>query len=571
MDKFLGLLLVVFFASSAFALPLWKVFCTTDPLFRGRADPIVNPGTLSQHSHKVWGGSAFGLGKTPVDPVKYYNMLRASSCTTCSIELDLSNYWIPDLYYQWPNGSLSLVPNGGLTVYYPSRGGFGNQTKPNIQPFPPGIRYLSGSPWRRSYNASKIADRAISYACLGANPRIDEMPYFPTNGSVCKDGLRAQVWFPMCWDGKNLDSPDHISHMSFPIQAPDHGDCPSTHPVRLPGVFFEILFDVNPTRFPHGNGHNPFVWSCGDSTGYGLHGDFLNGWDENLVRDALADPKCDLALNDDLAFGNNVKACPPMAPYVKSDNPNGKCQLAEKVNLLEDLGFGHLSSSLPGCNPITGFRDTPVTPCFTPQPAQPPVDSARRVLLKSVVTGKYLTTPDSKTPLFANHSTEVGTLSSSEVFILNTNWFTAAGGSVIMSEKTEHYLTAPNSGKVLMTADRNGASDWEIFFPEFTTDNTIVSFKCNSNNKYISAFQDGTVYPNATSVGPNQQFYIVDAHTLTQSAPPQQTVPDVAPPGMIYTTAAAAATATGFSNVNGASSLATLSLGLVAVALAAML
>ena len=41
----------------------------------------------------------------------------ASTCTTASITIDKSAYWIPDLYYQWPNGTFSIVPVGGITVY----------------------------------------------------------------------------------------------------------------------------------------------------------------------------------------------------------------------------------------------------------------------------------------------------------------------------------------------------------------------------------------------------------------------------------------------------------------------
>lgn len=40
-----------------------------------------------------------------------------SSCTTATITVDKSAYWIPDLYYEWPNKTYTLVPNGGLTVY----------------------------------------------------------------------------------------------------------------------------------------------------------------------------------------------------------------------------------------------------------------------------------------------------------------------------------------------------------------------------------------------------------------------------------------------------------------------
>ena len=31
----------------------------------------------------------------------------------------------------------------------------------------------------------------------------------------------------------------------------------------------------------------PFVWAQGDPTGYGLHGDFLNGWDVELLQSAV--------------------------------------------------------------------------------------------------------------------------------------------------------------------------------------------------------------------------------------------------------------------------------------------
>jgi hypothetical protein len=42
-----------------------------------------------------------------------------------------------------------------------------------------------------------------------------------------------------CWDGKNLDSPDHQSHMYNTITQDgfvNAGKCPSSHPVRMPQV-----------------------------------------------------------------------------------------------------------------------------------------------------------------------------------------------------------------------------------------------------------------------------------------------------------------------------------------------
>ena len=69
-------------------------------------------------------------------------------------------------YYQWPNGTFSLVPDGGLTVYYIARSGNvgGPQyLNPNWQPFPKGLRMIAGDPWRRTYNKSNVEHNAISF------------------------------------------------------------------------------------------------------------------------------------------------------------------------------------------------------------------------------------------------------------------------------------------------------------------------------------------------------------------------------------------------------------------------
>lgn len=55
---------------------------------------------------------------------------------------------------------------------------------------------------------------------------------------ACSGGIRATIIFPSCWDGKNLDSPDHQSHMAYSPggSALAGAACPSTHPIRVPQV-----------------------------------------------------------------------------------------------------------------------------------------------------------------------------------------------------------------------------------------------------------------------------------------------------------------------------------------------
>lgn len=101
------------------ALATFVVQCTSR-LVDDRLDPIVNPGQISDHVHVIAGGSGFS-------DTMNYDMARASSCGTCNIKQDLSNYWTPKLYYQAQNGSLISVPidgddslgnMGGMAIYY---------------------------------------------------------------------------------------------------------------------------------------------------------------------------------------------------------------------------------------------------------------------------------------------------------------------------------------------------------------------------------------------------------------------------------------------------------------------
>jgi hypothetical protein len=117
--------------------------------------------------------------------------------------------------------------------------------------------------------------------------------------------VRLQVNFPSCWDGKNLDSDDHKSHVSYPIGgAPDSGDCPATHPVKMVLVFNEYAFDTG--KFDYIPGGSSWVLSTGDDTGLTFHADYMAGWDVDVLQAAI--DQCTTNLFGDL---EGSSACPP--------------------------------------------------------------------------------------------------------------------------------------------------------------------------------------------------------------------------------------------------------------------
>ena len=116
---------------------------------------------------------------------------------------------------------------------------------------------------------------AICHRCLAKSERTmggsgapcdsKDTAEFPQK--PCPGGIRATLIFPSCWDGKNLDSPDHRSHVAYAPGSALAGDkCPSTHPVRIPQVMYEIMYDTSgfadPAYFQ--NGKQPLVYSFGD-------------------------------------------------------------------------------------------------------------------------------------------------------------------------------------------------------------------------------------------------------------------------------------------------------------------
>jgi len=489
--------------------PLFKVFCAGQPLFRGRADPIVSPGVVSNHVHRVAGASKFNVATTSATPLQVYNSLRSSTCSTCSIPVaDYSAYWHPDLFYKWPNGTLSLVPSGGLTVYYEARRGNsgGPQANPTWTAFPPGFRMTAGNPFRRTYNASSLADNSITFACLPGSGSLPQTNGFPAPSNVCANGLRAQVYFPMCWDGVNLDTPDHQSHMAYPSGG-DNGDCPAGFPKRVPGVFFEAFYSVS--QFPQ-QSYQPFVLACGDSTGYGFHGDFLNGWNQTIMQNALNDVTC---YENNTNEGNTDTNCNALKNYV-TPTSNGACSLNHPIPLTEDLGTVYNIPQLPGCQAITGAGAT-ASPCTSAPSTSFSAPLTQRFMLLSKSTGKLVTAPaNSNTPLNAN-TVAAGSATTSEVFS-PIAW--ASGSLTGVTFVSEAQAGDGIPGSWCSAAGTNGAlecnrqsastssTSWEAFkfVPQSGGYIAILSY---SNNKYVTVQSDGTLAPTSATIAGDAQLF----------------------------------------------------------------
>ncbi|KAG8924243.1 hypothetical protein FRC01_011742 [Tulasnella sp. 417] len=131
-----------------------------------------------------------------------YDTARQSSCTSCAVAQDLSNYWTPTLYFKDPTtGQFEKVPNGGLLVYYQNRGSadVANGGK-GLKAFPPGFRMITGDPKKRSKvyqeglgTQAELAERAIKSSCLRYTTNNPSYDFYGFPTTDCEAGLNSRL------------------------------------------------------------------------------------------------------------------------------------------------------------------------------------------------------------------------------------------------------------------------------------------------------------------------------------------------------------------------------------------
>ena len=247
----LAVVATTFAAPSSALANSFRVVCASSHVAKN--DPIVLPGQPgASHRHEFFGARSTDARSTTAS--------LARSRTTCASRRDTAAYWVPTLEVR------GRLVRGTMTAYY-QRAGKRQAAAP-----PRGLRIIAGD-MRAAVPQSM---RVTSWQCVGRGRMTlhREVP-------ACRRGERLGSWlrFPDCWNGRNLDSADHRSHLAYTVRdRAGRATCPSTHPVAIMRLATLVTWPVRPQS-------SSLVRLAGDMLApTGMHGDFWNAWHMPTLR-----------------------------------------------------------------------------------------------------------------------------------------------------------------------------------------------------------------------------------------------------------------------------------------------
>ncbi len=256
-------------------------------------DPLVYPGQPGKAHLHMYFGNTLAEGNST------YDSLRAAGDSTCQGgPLNRSAYWAPALIDQ----SGQVVVPDLATVYYKGVVGSANDIS-GTRPMPFGLKMVAG------YDMQATGQQVTNFSWWCDAPNA----VHTQTTQNCSTTLQVRLAFPPCWDGRNLDSADHRSHMAYPVWVNGRGQCPGSHPVQVPEYTI---------GFQYSNAQSAAGWRLSSDTMPGMthangstfHSDWIGAWDpqiqETYTRNCIAGLRD--CVDGELGDGRALTA---MAPY----------------------------------------------------------------------------------------------------------------------------------------------------------------------------------------------------------------------------------------------------------------
>lgn len=285
---------------------IFRINC--DLSHSGYNDPIVYPGQKdAAHLHRFY-------GNTLVDEHSDLSSLFTTGESSCQgNELNRSAYWVPALLAPLydPQSNERLTDENGEPAWQIVPAVVGNDDEAHevfyysagvddlssIQPIPLGLKMIAGDGMAMPGMAQDTS--IVRWHCQSWESSDATNPRWSSSIPECvaPDRLRMDIFFPSCWNGIDLDSADHKSHLAYPVNngGPNGTVCPASHPVPIIRVSFHYAYGVKPEVYdPQSKSSRGWrfasdMYEVSTITpgGMSLHGDWFNAWHPEALQAVL--------------------------------------------------------------------------------------------------------------------------------------------------------------------------------------------------------------------------------------------------------------------------------------------
>ncbi|MFD6920356.1 DUF1996 domain-containing protein [Streptomyces sp. NPDC059944] len=282
---------------------------------------IVAPGVTNgaHHFHDYIGNQSNNAFASDSD--------LANADTSCKDDGDKSTYYWPVLRLQNGTRERDADAAGGGTegnagkIVTPKQVTltFVGNARGKVTAMPRLLRIITGD--AKAF-VNGTANANASWSCTGFEDRQlkDKYPVCPQGSDVVRT-----FRFQSCWDGANIDSANHRTHVAFQDA---EGNCPGGFKA-IPQLVQRIVYGVDAPSLKDGGRTSPLF--AVDSFPEQLHkpvtdhGDFINVFDEGLMKDAVdcinQGRKCGVGAGDDNSQ-DPEETGKPQEPSKSAEPPN---------------------------------------------------------------------------------------------------------------------------------------------------------------------------------------------------------------------------------------------------------
>jgi hypothetical protein len=242
---------------------------------------IVAPGVTNgaHHMHDYVGNQANNAFAS--------DQVLAKGKTTCQNQGDRSTYYWPVLRLQDGTKEFDANQQGGgaegnvgrILTAKKATLDFVGSPRGKVVAMPRFLRIITGD--AKAFT-NGTANANASWSCTGFENKVqlkDKYPLCPSGSDVVRT-----FKFQSCWDGRNIDSANHRTHVAF---ADANGNCPRGFKA-IPQLVQRLVYDVDAPSLKDNGKTRPFFSLDGFPEQAHKpvtdHGDFINVFDQRLMN-----------------------------------------------------------------------------------------------------------------------------------------------------------------------------------------------------------------------------------------------------------------------------------------------